>query len=278
MTNRFIKVWSLPIRLVHWTLVSSVAYAWYHAGHLLDTMSHVYAGYTAAASLFAIWTYGMLVKDFAGFRHTRFDPSAAGAYLLDLLKGKARRYLGHNPAGALAIYTLLILGTMTVATGFLGFEQYDWIVPYETWGDWHATIANTWLCVIAVHIAGVLAGSLSHGENLIWSMVTGNKRRRLQLIDGQAALGHLVRVDGVPHGRVTARLRQRYIQEAAYYLAEKRGFATGYDREDWFEAVRQVDEMLKRSAPASSPVSRKAVNKVILLFRLLPRRLSRLFA
>lgn len=33
---------------------------------------------------------------------------------------------------------------------------------------------------------------------------------------------------------------QLMIREAAYYLAEKRGFAPGHELEDWLEAEKQV--------------------------------------
>ncbi len=39
--------------------------------------------------------------------------------------------------------------------------------------------------------------------------------------------------------------RQRMIAEAAYYLAEKRGFAPGHDAADWAAAEKQIDAGLK---------------------------------
>jgi hypothetical protein len=41
--------------------------------------------------------------------------------------------------------------------------------------------------------------------------------------------------------------KQRYliITEAAYFLAERRGFAPGHEHEDWLAAERQADEMFK---------------------------------
>ncbi|HEU4625051.1 MAG TPA: DUF2934 domain-containing protein [Steroidobacteraceae bacterium] len=35
------------------------------------------------------------------------------------------------------------------------------------------------------------------------------------------------------------------IQQAAYYLAEQRGFAPGHELEDWLAAERQVDALLR---------------------------------
>ncbi|MCF1184989.1 DUF2934 domain-containing protein [Marichromatium gracile] len=38
--------------------------------------------------------------------------------------------------------------------------------------------------------------------------------------------------------------RLAMIREAAYYKAERRGFAPGHEREDWVEAEREIDAML----------------------------------
>lgn len=41
-----------------------------------------------------------------------------------------------------------------------------------------------------------------------------------------------------------ASARRAMIREAAYYLAQKRGFAPGRDIEDWLRAERQIDAAL----------------------------------
>jgi Tfp pilus assembly protein PilV len=46
-------------------------------------------------------------------------------------------------------------------------------------------------------------------------------------------------------GAVSDEARYKMIQDAAYYLAERRGFAPGHAQEDWAEAERQVDEQLR---------------------------------
>ncbi len=43
---------------------------------------------------------------------------------------------------------------------------------------------------------------------------------------------------------VTSEERHRMIAEAAFYLAEKRGFAPGHAESDWAQAAQTIDEMI----------------------------------
>jgi Protein of unknown function (DUF2934) len=43
---------------------------------------------------------------------------------------------------------------------------------------------------------------------------------------------------------MTAEIRQTMIAQAAYYIAERRGFESGHDVEDWLLAEKQVDVTL----------------------------------
>lgn len=43
---------------------------------------------------------------------------------------------------------------------------------------------------------------------------------------------------------ITSEERHRLIAEAAYLLAEKRGFQGGNPQQDWYEAAAQIDQMI----------------------------------
>ena len=58
-------------------------------------------------------------------------------------------------------------------------------------------------------------------------------------------MGHPVVADSSP---ITEEIRSRMIAEAAYYRAEARGFADGYELEDWLEAEAEIDRTLRPSA------------------------------
>lgn len=49
-------------------------------------------------------------------------------------------------------------------------------------------------------------------------------------------------------------LHKRKIAEAAYYRAEARGFATGYEWEDWLAAEAELYQPLQDAALGSGPL------------------------
>lgn len=50
-------------------------------------------------------------------------------------------------------------------------------------------------------------------------------------------------------GAVSPEARSRMVAEAAYYIAEHRGFAKGSPLEDWLAAEAQINTMLYRPRP-----------------------------
>ena len=181
MQNK-IKVWSLSVRTLHWGLAVTFAVAFYTRHLELMRDIHVQAGYGAGAILAARWLIGFIARDHSGFRRFPLNIKQAAIYLYGLFSGKAKRYLGHNPAGSVAIYLMLSLGMMSVLTGYMSFN--DIALPFL--GDWvtikeaHETLANFWAITIVIHVAGVVVASLAHRENLVTAMVTGNKVRQIQ--------------------------------------------------------------------------------------------------
>jgi hypothetical protein len=53
-------------------------------------------------------------------------------------------------------------------------------------------------------------------------------------------------------GEITPEARSRMIAEAAYYMAERRGFEPGYEFEDWLAAEAEVDRDLEMAALAAA--------------------------
>lgn len=60
----------------------------------------------------------------------------------------------------------------------------------------------------------------------------------------------ITKVEPVPAHFVDPEQRAALIAEAAYFLAEKRGFEPGHDTEDWLRAESEVDARLLQQSPA----------------------------
>ena len=180
-----VKVWDPFVRLFHWSLVAAFFVAYFTEEDQLQP--HVVAGYVVGALIVARLAWGIV-----GPRHARFTdfvrgPGRTFAYLGRMLRGRARRYLGHNPAGGAMIVTLLLALTATVVTGLVIYGADKGLGPLAPWlagqeelgeslEEAHEFLANFTLFLVLLHIGGVVAGSFMHRENLVRSMVTGYKR------------------------------------------------------------------------------------------------------
>jgi len=164
-------IWDLPTRVFHWALAASFLGAYLLAEEDGSRNLHVMFGYTVAGLLVFRLLWGFVGSTHARFRDFAYGPGAAAAYLRDLVRGRARDYDGHNPAGSWAIYALLALAAATALTGWL---QYNGIGG-ETFEEIHEALANAWLVMVAVHVAGVVVASLAHRRNLVASMITGRR-------------------------------------------------------------------------------------------------------
>jgi cytochrome b len=177
------RVWDLPVRIVHGLLIACVAGAWLtREGQLFDL--HAVFGYCALGLVVFRVAWG-----FWGSRHSRFDsfaysPREAFAYLAGAVRGRARHYTGHNPAGSWAVFALLALLGATALTGVIVVGALYGEGPIAATSsfaltdillDWHVGLAWAVLGFAAFHVLGVVWGSRVHRENLAAAMVTGRK-------------------------------------------------------------------------------------------------------
>ncbi len=171
-----ILVWDLPVRLGHWLMVAGFALAWVTGDSERWRLVHVFAGSTVIAVAAYRLLWGLI-----GSRHARFTdfvrgPAQALGYLRQLLQRSPAHYTGHNPAAGWAI--LLLLG-LALASGASGWATYQELGGHGL-EEAHEFLAGLMLAVVAVHLLGVVAGSVAHRENLVWSMVTGRKHGRAE--------------------------------------------------------------------------------------------------
>jgi cytochrome b len=199
-------VWDPLVRFGHWALVAAFAVAYLSAEEEAGGPDplHVWGGYVVGALVVLRVVWG-----FVGRRHARFSdfvrsPIVALTYFRDLLYGRARRYVGHSPAGGAMVIALLVCLAATVATGLIaygeegkrplavvmtnanangdeaehrGLAKTGGEQTESTIGELHGLLANITLALVVAHIFGVVVASVVHKENLVLAMITGKKRR-----------------------------------------------------------------------------------------------------
>ncbi len=181
-----IKVWDPLVRLFHWVLLLAFSIAFITEDDYLSL--HTFAGYTVIGLLVFRLVWGFVGPRYARFSDFVYSPKMIAAYLKQIITFRARRYLGHNPAGGAMIVLLLVSLTLTAVSGLAVYGAGDNAGPLaiwlghagETWAEifeeLHEFFINFTLLLVFIHVGGVLFESLLHRENLVRAMFSGNKR------------------------------------------------------------------------------------------------------
>jgi cytochrome b len=166
-----IRVWDLPVRVFHWLMVLSFAGAYITSESERWRLVHVTLGYTLGGLLVFRLLWGFIGTRYARFGSFVRGPQAVLRYVQSVLRGQPEHHTGHNPAGAVAIVLMMVLGLVQLVTG--------WATYNEVGGEWlaelHEGAANAMVLIIGVHLLGVVSASWMHKENLARAMVTGRK-------------------------------------------------------------------------------------------------------
>ena len=168
----WIRVWVALVRVLHWSLVLSVATAWL-TRHSPGRW-HEWLGYAALAIVAIRFAWGFLGSRYARFSDFVTSGSTTAAYARDVLAHREARYLGHNPLGGWMVLSLLVLVVLVGFTGWLYTTDRYWGIEWVE--DTHETLSNILFLFVGFHIVGVVFTSLRHRENLVGSMLHGRKR------------------------------------------------------------------------------------------------------
>ena len=170
------RIYDLPTRVFHWTFAGLFVAA-YTIGSTVDDASPRFVLHMLAGGLLAATVLLRLVWGVAGTRHARLSdfslsPAALVGYLRGVLAGQVRTWAGHNPASSWAALVMMGLGLGMAATGL---AMVAGVAPHAV-EEVHEVLANAFLAVALLHVAGVLVHVLRHRDALPLSMVTGRKR------------------------------------------------------------------------------------------------------
>lgn len=195
MTDRAwvsVRVWDLPTRLFHWTLLLCVTVS-VVTGTLDSVLGpntlewHKRSGLAILALLVFRLGWGL-----AGGTHARFanflrGPRAVLGYARSLLSGNAdSEPAGHNPLGGWSVVAMLAALSLQVGTGlFLVQEDYGFEAPLarhvsravsDRLASIHETNIYVIVALVALHLAAVAFYTLVKRQDLVGAMISGRKR------------------------------------------------------------------------------------------------------
>lgn len=168
--TRSVLVWDLPTRVFHWSLAVCFAGAWLTSESERQHLLHLLFGYSLFGLILFRLLWGVVGSRYARFSGVFRGPGATWRYVKAMAQGRPPHHVGHNPAGAVAIWLLLGLGLATAGVGVAmvggGGEALEEV---------HEALATAMLVVVGLHLVGVVVGSVLHREHLPRAMVTGRK-------------------------------------------------------------------------------------------------------
>jgi cytochrome b len=178
-----VRVWDLPTRLFHWTLVLVViglAVSGVIGGEAM--VWHFRLGYAAAALLLFRIIWGLVGGRWSRFGAFIYAPQS----LLNYLKGhgKPEHSVGHSPVGAGSVFAMLALLLAQVGTGLISDDEIAASGPLTRFvsnstvslaSHYHADIGK-WLllALVLLHVAAIVFYQWRK-HNLIHTMLHGDK-------------------------------------------------------------------------------------------------------
>jgi cytochrome b len=136
MLRATMAVWDPVVRVGHWIVVLCFAVAFFTEDLV---KAHVWVGY-----IIGIVVAFRVLWGFTGPMHARFadfvsSPANVARYLLDLVLLRAKRSVGHSPAGGAMVLALLVCLAATVISGLALYGAKDKAGPlgllYATYGS-----------------------------------------------------------------------------------------------------------------------------------------------
>ena len=185
-----IEVWDPLVRVFHWALLLFVLGAFLTGDDYMNL--HLQLGYGVLGLLLFRLIWGLVRTHYARFSEFIYRPRVVIDYLKALISFKAKRYVGHGPAGGSKVIALIITLFLTAISGLAlyGVEELSgpfaslmagtshfWVSVLEEFHEFLAVLIGF---MILLHVSGVLFSSFAHRENLIKSMMTGYKARTIK--------------------------------------------------------------------------------------------------
>lgn len=167
-----VRVWDILVRVTHWTVAAGIT------ANLFFTEDgselHEYVGYTVVGLVVIRLLWGLVGTRYARFSDFFPTPARLKRHLSDLSHRRMdKQHLGHNP---LAAIMMLSLWAVIIGLGVSGYLMEAEIFGSEDlFEEIHELLANSLYLLVPLHIISAIVMSYWERQNLIKSMITGNK-------------------------------------------------------------------------------------------------------
>lgn len=167
-------IYDLPTRLFHW-LFSGLFLLSFVISKTVSDESVIFYFHMIFGLLLGglvIWRliWGVVGSEHARFSGFKLSPTQLKEYLLGTLSGSNKSWPGHNPASSWAAMAMFLLSLGLAATGYLMSTGSK-----EEFEDLHELMANSFIMVVVLHVAGLILHSIRHQDSIVLSMIDGKK-------------------------------------------------------------------------------------------------------
>lgn len=180
-----LKVWDLPVRLFHWTLLALVAFSWWTGARGGDSLAlHERSGYAVLTLVAFRVLWGFAGSDTARFKAFVRGPHATFAYARSLIARRRGAYLGHNPLGGWMVLALLGSLLLQAGSGLFATDDVAFAGPFahhiserasEIVTQVHKLNFDVLLALIGLHAGAVLTHIAVRRDALLSAMLSGRK-------------------------------------------------------------------------------------------------------
>ena len=181
---RRVRVWDLPTRLFHWSLVAcfiGLVATGYVGGAAMYW--HARLGYAVLALLVFRITWGFIGGRWSRFTSFLYSPARVIAYLRGKEDGKQQA--GHNPLGAFSVFAMLAVLLVQVGTGLISDDEISFTGPLSSFVSASQSLSATWfhkevgqwtiVALVVIHVVAVAYYLLRKKQNLIKPMLDGDQ-------------------------------------------------------------------------------------------------------
>ncbi len=180
-----VKVWDLPVRIFHWSLVFL-----FIAAYITNSLGsdyfiyHLWSGYALIVLVSFRIVWGLVGSYHARFNRFVKNPIATVRYALSVFKKTDKHYLGHNPLGGVMVVILLMAILIQAVTGLFANDEIFNLGPLYAYISDELSLQLTslhrqlfyWILgAIALHILAVVLHVVLKRDNIIKAMFTGKK-------------------------------------------------------------------------------------------------------